>query len=69
MPKYLINLAAVRTYALEASVSDRGGKFTRVSASFLRDIDANVKRMVRRHVQGHPSVGKTLQGSETVSDA
>jgi hypothetical protein len=66
MARTLINAAAVKQYALDASTSDRGGKFTRVSKTFLNDVEANVQRMVRRLVQAHPSKGKTLQGYETV---
>lgn len=61
----LINRAAVKRLALEMSVRLRDSKFTRVSATFLNDVDAALCNLVTRRVHDHPSVGKTLQGTVT----
>ena len=58
----LINKKSVKLYALECSNRYRGGKFTRVGAEFFDEIDADLRRIVRRRVQSHPTLGKTLKG-------
>ena len=57
----LINRAAVKKAALDASQSTRNGKFTRVSKEFLEGINAEVLAMIRGRVHRHPSIGKTLK--------
>ena len=57
----LINRSAVKAHALEYSISNRNGKFTRVSKDFLDRINAKLRVLIESEVQSHPSVGKTLQ--------
>lgn len=56
----LTNRNALRKLALEVSAQRRNGKFTRVSAGFLAEIEGQVARIVTRKVREHPSRGKTL---------
>jgi hypothetical protein len=42
-----INRNAVKNYALECSTAMRAGKFTRVSESFLEDIEMEVESAIR----------------------
>lgn len=43
----LINRSAVKKYALEVSRRKRAGKFTRVSADFLNDVEAALDSAIR----------------------
>lgn len=51
----------VRALALDHSKAMRGGKFTRVSKSFLDRIEAKCRAIVQAEVHAHPSVGRTLK--------
>lgn len=64
----MINRAAVKRAALDFATAHRGGKFTRVSASFLDDIEDHVRTYIRAMVRAHPSVGKTLMGTKRGKD-
>jgi hypothetical protein len=55
----LINRAAIKKLAL-GTAEKRAHKFTRVSAQFLDDIEAQVRSLVTRKVHAHPSKGQTL---------
>jgi hypothetical protein len=59
MTTNLTNRAAVKRRALEIA-QQRAWKPTRVSASFLDRIEAQIRAMIVREVQAHPSKGKTL---------
>lgn len=63
----LINHAAVRRRALEYSTRHRAGKFTRVSAAFLDDVEQSIDVLIYRLVASHPSMGKTLMGTKKES--
>ena len=56
-----INAKEVRTLAIEVSIQMRAGKFKRVGASFLEDVNAHVRAIVVNKVKQHPSIGKTLK--------
>lgn len=43
----IINRSAVKSYALKVSVEKRAGKFTRVSAEFLDDVEAQLETEIR----------------------
>lgn len=58
----LINKSAVKALALETSKQKRNGKFTRVSQSFLDDINLAVRLTVESRVMRHPGLGVTLKG-------
>lgn len=60
MSASLINSKAVKALALQASLDNRNGRFTRVGKSFLEQVAAEVAVLVRAKVQRHPSKGKTL---------
>jgi len=55
----MTNRAAIKKRALEVA-TQRAWKPTRVSSSFLDRIEAQVRAMIVREVQAHPSKGKTL---------
>lgn len=57
----LLNRAAVRAFALEQSRQLRLGRFTRVSAGWLDDLEAQLRATIARRVHSAPSIGKTLQ--------
>lgn len=58
----VINKSAVKKLALEyALVRFPGGKFTRVSAEFLENVDLEIRNVVRRRIHELPSVGKTIK--------
>lgn len=42
----------------------RNGKFTRISAEFIADIERLVDRTIHSKVHTHPSKGKTLLGGQ-----
>ena len=56
-----INAQQVRQLALDLAAKERAHRFERVSADFLDAINAEVVNLVRKRVQSHPSVGKTLK--------
>lgn len=57
----LINKDWVRDFALECC-KDRYAtrNYSRVSARFYRDANNHLKEFIRRRVNEHPSIGKTL---------
>ena len=58
----LINQSAVRQLALKVAREARpAAGFERVGSAFLERINAAVALAVRREVEHHPSVGKTLK--------
>lgn len=59
----LINRAQVKAYALDTG-SARARGFTRVSASFLDQVEAQVRLLIEREVRSHPSIGVTLKGDK-----
>ena len=62
----LVNAKAVRDYALaQKSATARG--FSRVSESFIDEIDAALANLIAARVRSHPSVGKTLMADTTTS--
>jgi len=60
----LLNKTHVKRRALQYSEEMRNGKFTRVSAEFLADLERLVDRTIQSKVQTHPSKGKTLMGGQ-----
>lgn len=59
----LLNRKAVRQYTLDyAKRSGRGGVITAVGDSAYTQIEAAVRREIRRMVETHPSSFKTLKG-------
>ena len=40
---------------------ERSDKFTRVSSEYLNDLEIAVMLAIRRTVQTHPSIGKTIK--------
>ena len=56
----LLNRAKVRAYALDAAKA-RAHSFTRVSAGFLDQCEADLRNLIRTRVHRHPSVGRTLK--------
>jgi hypothetical protein len=61
----LLNKAHIKRRTLFYSSSLRGGKFTRVSDSFILELELAVDVMIRSKVRTHPSRGKTLRGGES----
>lgn len=59
----LQNKKAVRDYALHISLTERNGKFKRVSKSFHEEIEGDMKHLIARKVRHLPSVGKTIMGT------
>ena len=57
----LINRQNVRKLALDISKRDRADKFKAVSADFLERVEGQLKLLVVKAVNSHPSVGKTLK--------
>jgi hypothetical protein len=57
----LLNQAAVREYALTLAKTQRNGRFTRISASFLTRLNAKLKVSIEHEVHSHPGVGHTLK--------
>jgi hypothetical protein len=60
----LLNKTHVKRRALQYSEEMRNGKFTRVSAEFLADLERLVDRTIQSKVHTHPSKGKTLMGGQ-----
>ena len=59
---YLINRSAVKQHTLK--VADQrfpDGRMTRVSDSFLRGVEAEIRNLIRKRISQHPSVGKTIR--------
>lgn len=61
----LLNHSKVRTFTLSFAGSERAHKFTRVSASFINECEAELKAMICRKILKHPSMGKTIQSQGT----
>ena len=60
---HLLNVSAVRAYALEQAGKRRPTVgFRRVGQSFLDEIEAAVRETVRDKIDRLPSRGKTIQG-------
>ena len=57
----LINKKHVKEYALECAKERSGDRFTRVSEDFLVYVDGLLRKKIREHVYGLPSVGKTIR--------
>ena len=55
----LLNKKEVKKRALEYA-QYRVTPFTRVSSSFLIDLEAKLNNIIKQSVQNHPSVGKTI---------
>jgi hypothetical protein len=60
----LLNKTHVKRRALFYSTDTRNGKFTRVSNSFLADLELAVDNLIRAKIRSHPSRGKTLMGGQ-----
>lgn len=58
---WVINKKNVRSFALEISRRDRGGRFKRVSGQFMIDINSMVMEAIKDKIQRHPSVGITIK--------
>jgi hypothetical protein len=56
----MINRNACKVHALTLSRELRNGKFTRISAEFLDDIESMVRNRIEHTVRTAPSMGKTL---------
>lgn len=56
----LINSTRVSKLAKQVSQLERRGKFTRVSKSFLMELNATVTKIVTDSVRNHPTCGKTI---------
>ena len=56
----LINISKVSQLAKQVSQLERGGKFTRVSRSFIVELNSKVTQMVKDSVKNHPTAGKTI---------
>ena len=61
MSDKLINRTNCKKYSLEISERFKGGKFTRVSAQFLDDVEETVRVTIYKKVMNHPSLGRTLK--------
>lgn len=57
----LINRARVRKLALEYAAKQGRPQFERVSSDFFERVEANFAASVRKAVDTHPSIGKTLK--------
>ena len=57
----LVNRSAVKQFALETG-SARARGFTRVSQSFIDQVEGQLRLLIEREVRAHPSIGKTLKG-------
>ena len=57
----LINCAACKRAALSLAEEHRAHKFTRVSDSFLQDIEYELMHIIERKIKAQPSVGKTIK--------
>lgn len=60
----LLNKTNIKKRALQYSHEMRNGKFTRVSAEFVADLERLVDRTIHSKVHMHPSKGKTLMGGQ-----
>jgi len=58
----LLNRACSKRFLLECSARFKRGKFTRVSESFLDEIEGEVRTLMLKKVMSHPSIGVTLKG-------
>ena len=58
--KHLINKKNCRDLVLLISKNHRQGRFTRVSSKFYEWLDWNIRILVRKHIEGLPSKGKTI---------
>jgi hypothetical protein len=61
VPLKFINASKCKKFALEFAKANRAHKFTRVGEDFLVSCDNAVRNHIQSRVNGHPSVGKTLQ--------
>jgi hypothetical protein len=59
----LIVKSKVKKLALELAKASRAHKFTRVSDSFLDDVEYRTRQAISQFVGAHPSKGKTLKGA------
>ena len=57
----LTNKTNIKKLAVHYSELYRGGKFTRVSKSFLIDIEERVRSLIKDSVKNHPTRGKTIE--------
>lgn len=57
----ILNKKATKDYALKVAQENRGGRFTRVSESFINRIDAQTRLAIEREIHQHPSKGVTLK--------
>lgn len=60
----LLNKTNIKKRALQYSQEMRNGKFTRVSAEFISDLERLLDRTIHSKVHMHPSKGKTLMGGQ-----
>ena len=56
----LLNRRQVRAFVLDTAKA-RSHRFTRVSAGFLDQCEAELRNLIRDRVHRHPSVGRTLK--------
>lgn len=57
----LLNKSEVKKLALSLA-SRRAHKLTRVSKEFLEDMDVKLRYLIQKHIDGLPSIGKTIFG-------
>ena len=56
----LLNKAQARKYMLSYAKRTRP-RFTRVSADVYDTLESNVRKTIRKMVDSHPSMGKTIK--------
>jgi hypothetical protein len=56
----MVNRRKVKEFALECA-KNRHRRFTRVGSAFYILCEANLKELIRNHIQRIPSKGKTIE--------
>jgi predicted AAA+ superfamily ATPase len=58
----LLNKSHVKKFALAYAQANRGGRFERVSAQFIEEVEAELRLSIGKRIMTQPSKGKTLMG-------
>jgi ribosomal protein L4 len=61
----LIKASKVRKMALEMAKATRTDRFTRVSKTFLNDVETRTRQAISQLIGAHPDNGKTLMGRKS----
>lgn len=61
MASIVINKFGMKRFCMAISKGKRGGRFNRVSPTFLNRIEEKVKRLVEDEIMRHSVEGKTLR--------